>query len=123
MMSELHQTQVVLEIGDFKLEQHDLIGGAPIFYLPKRNGVICSIADCEVVEAFTYCFSPTPLHGIPVLPCSVVEWDAYALCLFNGKLGSATAAFGFDGANLDANRLGWFSRWADRDLRWEYTVE
>lgn len=122
MMSDLHSLGVITEVGDFKLEQHELISGVPLFYLPKRNGVICSIAECDIVEAFNYCFSPTPLDGIKVLPCSETEWDRFAVCIFNGKMGSATAAFGFDGANLNANCLGWFSRWVEQDLRWEITI-
>jgi hypothetical protein len=122
MMSDLHSTGVVIGVGDFKLDQQDLISGEPIFYLPKRNGVVCALPDCDILEAYNYCFSPTPLRGIKVLPCTVDEWDRLAVCLFRGQLGSAVAAFDFGGADLEVNRLGWFSRWEAQDLRWEITV-
>lgn len=121
-MSDLHSTGVVVGVGDFLLDQHDLISGEPIFYLPKRGGVVCALADCDILEAYNYCFSPVALEVLQVTPCTTSEWDQFAVCLFRGQLGSATAAFGFDGTNLNANKLGWFSRWEDQDLRWEITV-
>ncbi|MNY34323.1 hypothetical protein D3C86_1686560 [compost metagenome] len=60
---------------------------------------------------------------IQVTPCGEVAWDHYAVCLFRGVMGSATAAFGFSGSDLNANKLGWFSRYEDQDLRWEYQVK
>jgi hypothetical protein len=122
MMSDLDSLGVVEKVEDFLLEQHDLISGVPIFYIPKRDGIPCAVGECEVLEAYNYCFSPVAMD-IQVTPCMEPAWDRYAVCLFRGVMGSATAAFGFSGSDLNANKLGWFSRYPDQDLRWEYQVQ
>lgn len=122
MMSDLDQLGVVGTVGDFQLQQHELISGVPIFYIPKRAGVPCAVGECEILEAYNYCFSPVPLD-IRVTPCSEGEWDRFAVCVFNGQMGSAVAAFGFPGSDLNANKLGWFTRYESQDLRWEYQVQ
>lgn len=120
-MSDLDSLGVVKKVVDFKLEQHELISGEPIFYIPKRAGIPCAVGESEVLEAYNYCFSPVPID-VQVTPCAVQDWDRYAVCLFRGNFGSATAAFGFSGFDLNVNKLGWFSRYVDQDLRWEYSL-
>lgn len=120
MMSDLDSLGVVKKVADFKLEQHELISGVPIFYIPQREGIPCTVGECTELVAYSYCFSPVALD-VQVTPCSVDAWDQYAVCLYNGCMGRATAAFGFSGTDLNANKLGWFSRYQDQDLRWEYS--
>ena len=105
---------------DFRLEEHELLGGEPVFLLPtNQDGEFCELDGAFNIEAYTYNHLQVDLRQI--FPCSPSNWDRYAYCLSAGRLCLAQTALGTTANSLllSPNPYGYFTRNAGSDMHWE----
>jgi len=101
---------------DFQLAEHELLSGEPVFLVPRDTlGNACHVDLATLMEAYTYqhCRVSVPIH-----PCQPADWDAFALCLSNHRMGTAMLALGVTAELMQRNGMGYFSRYPQLDLRW-----
>lgn len=113
---------VVKTLEDFVLEEHELISGEPVFYIPidpTGNPTTADLSD----QFFGFVFNVGNVDYVCDLPFFSEDWDRYAVCLYKGRLGRAPVAMGLTGEQLATLRGGWFTRYPQSDLHWEVTVK
>lgn len=111
----------VQQIVAFKLAQHELLSGEPVFYIPyDAKGNVSSVDQSVRLEGYTFNCGNT---GYPCnVPCGTEDWDLYAVCLSTGRLGKAIVALDCSADLMATSNAGWFTRYPVTDLVWEVTV-
>ncbi len=110
---------VVNEFVNFRLTSRELLSGEPMFYLPvDRFGKVVGAPQARILHA--YLFNWVKNDGL-IIPCSHSDWDYFALCFFNGKLGHAINGLGKSAHDFERGGYGSFQRYEPADLKWEST--
>lgn len=109
--------KAVDEFVNFELTTRELLSGEVLFYLPvDRQGVIVGAPDACLLKAYLFNWVK---NTDGVIPCSHSEWDNFALCLHQKRMGHAFNALGKSAKDFDDYGYGRLQRFEPGDLQWE----
>lgn len=108
---------VINEFVNYRLTSRELLSGDPMFYLPvDQSGKVVGAPQAHLLHAYLFNWVKNP--GL-IIPCGHSDWDAFALCLYAGKLGHAIDALGKTAHEFEKGGYGSFQRYEPADLKWE----
>lgn len=108
---------LVKEFTNYTLTQQELLSGFPLFYIPvDEMGCVVGAPQAKFLKAYLFNWV---LNKGQIIPCGHDDWDDFALCLYEGRMGHAKYAMNATANEVQDRGYGNFQRYEPGDLIWE----